>query len=283
MTGTVRNPGRRLRRAALWFLGAVALSAAGVTGLLAAPQPLFAYHVRHGNFELWSDQPIEQTAGEKLLADVQSRLNQSIFGGPQGKRRIFIANSDWRERLFFLWNRGAGGVNYFPAPRNAFLRRSDVTADRLFGPRGAPAEPPRTLAYFAAHELAHGLTSERAGAVAYGQMPRWLREGLADYAAFGPGRAKQMAGELSPDDPRLLPERAGLYLRYHLLVACARENAGLTLDQLLALRLPEADAASRWLEPESPGRNARACNDGTSAERSTATRPNPTTGRKDSV
>jgi hypothetical protein len=257
--------GRLLRTAALWSLGGVALVAAGVTALLAAPQPLYPYHLQHSGFELWSDQPVDQAAGDRLLADVESRLAHSIFGAAEGSRRIFIANSSWRERLFFLWTYGAGGVNHFPITRNAFLRRSDVPADRLFGHSGRPGDPPRTLAYYAAHELAHGLTGERAGAVVYARMPRWLREGLADYAALGSGRAKEMAGALAQDDPRLSPERSGHYLRYHLIVACAHENAGLTLAQLLALRLSDEEAASRWLEAVAPGQSARACRDQASA------------------
>jgi hypothetical protein len=253
---------RLLRSALIWSLGALAILAAAVTGLLAAPQPLYPYHLEHAGLELWSDQPVDQTAGHRFMADVEGRLAQSILGGVGGNRRIFIAGTAWRERLFFLWNHGAAGVNYYPFTRNAFLRRSDVAADRLFGPAGRPAEPPRTLAYYAAHELAHGLTGERAGTVAFIRMPRWLREGLADYAALGAGRAKEMAGSLAPDDPRLSPERSGHYLRFHLLVACAHEDAGLSLQQLLALRLTEAEAASRWLEAEAPGRSARACRDG---------------------
>lgn len=276
MRGGNLNLGRLLRSVLLWSLGAVTLIAAAVTGLLAAPQPLYPYHLQHAGLELWSDQPVDQEAGNRFLADVEDRLVHSIFAGADGRRRIFIANTSWRERLFFLWNHGAAGVNYYPFTRNAFLRSSDVSADRLFGPSGRSAEPPRTLAYYAAHELAHGLTGERAGPIAFARMPRWLREGLADYAALGAGRAKEMAGALAPVDPRLSPERSGYYLRYHLLVACAHENAGLTLEQFLALRLTEAEAASRWLEAEAPGQSARTCRDGTSAHLS----PLRATGRK---
>jgi hypothetical protein len=255
----VRNLARLLRIGLWWSFGAIALMAAAVTGLLAAPQPLYPYSLQHDGLELWSDQPVEQAAGDRFLADVENRLAHSIFGATDGKRRIFIANAQWRERLFFLWNHGAAGVAYYPITRNAFLRHSDVAADRLFGHSGRPAEPPRTLGYYAAHELAHGLTSERVGPIAFARMPRWLREGLADYAAFGAGRAKEIASTLAADDPRLSPDRSGHYLRFHLLVACAHENAGLTLDDLLALRLSEAEAASRWLEAESSGRSARTC------------------------
>ena len=283
MAGGARNLGRLLRSALLWSLGAVAAVTAGMTALLAAPQPLYPHHLQRGAFELWSDQPFDQAAGDRLLADVESRIAASILSGAEGKRRIFIANAPWRERLFFLWNRGAGGVNYFPAARNAFLRRSDVSADRLFGHSGRPAEPPRTLAYYAAHELAHGLTVERVGPIAFARLPHWLREGLADYAALGAGRAKAMAAAVAPDDPRLSPERSGHYLRYHLLVACAHENAGLPLEQLLTLRISEADAAARWLEAEAPGQSARACRHPASADLWPQQRSGRATARKETV
>lgn len=246
-----------LRRVALLGLAICGATGAAITGLLAAPQPFFAHHVRHGGFELWSDRAFDPSDGRRLLADVEARLARSALASAEGPRRIFVANAEWRARLFFLWAHGAAGVNFPMAPRHAFLRRSDIAADRMLGRSGNPAEPPRTLAYYAAHELAHGLTWERAGLLAFFTMPRWLREGLADYAALGEGQARQLAGALPTDDPRLWPERSGQYLRFHLIVACAREVGGLTPEQLLELRLSEAEAAALWLEPDGP--RARAC------------------------
>jgi len=77
--------------------------------------------------------------------------------------------AEWRRRLVFLWNYGAGGVNYYPL-RNVFIRHSDVDGDRVVSNAG-PVPPPRTLAYFAAHEVGHSLIGERVGALANHRLP----------------------------------------------------------------------------------------------------------------
>ena len=49
--------------------------------------------------------------------------------------------------------------------------------------------PPRPLAYYGAHEIGHEIghdfIAERIGAIANWRLPVWIREGLADYIAFG--------------------------------------------------------------------------------------------------
>jgi hypothetical protein len=262
MRGAMRAWARRLL-----ICGASTLAAGGlaIVAALSFPQPLYAHHLQHAGLELWSDQPFDAEDGAKLLRDVRERLDRSPFAAPKDIRRIFIANAPWRERLFFLWNRGAAGVAYWPVTSNVFLRHSDIAADRLYGPGGRRAEAPRTLAYYVAHEIGHGLSGARAGAWTFARMPRWVREGVADYIAFGPGSAKAIAAALRPDDPRLSPERSGYYLRYHLMVACALENGEVTIDALLRLGLSQGQAAARWLEDEAPGRQARACRNGKTA------------------
>lgn len=43
---------------------------------------------------------------------------------------------------------------------------------------GAFVEPPRTLAHYGAHEIAHSLTGEATGPLRYHRLPVWGREGL---------------------------------------------------------------------------------------------------------
>jgi hypothetical protein len=71
-------------------------------------------------------------------------------------------------------------VNYHPFTRNVFVRQSAIDADRVLRADGQPIPPPRTLGYFAAHEIGHSLIGERVGAVANWRLPKWIRGGLAD-------------------------------------------------------------------------------------------------------
>jgi hypothetical protein len=221
----------RLLRAAALSFAAMTLA---VLGLLAYPQPLFAHSVAEGRLELWSDRPFGAEAGRRVLADVENRISRSPLDKRDGVHRIFIVNATWRARLLFLWNYGAGGLNYYPITRNVFIRRSDVASGRVLRLSGAPVEAPRTLAYYGAHEIAHSLTGEAVGPLRYHRLPAWVREGLADYIALPDERDLDgLRAKLAAGDPALDPRKSGLYARYRLLVTLALERRGWTLERLL--------------------------------------------------
>jgi hypothetical protein len=104
-----------------WIVRAVSIAAlcglalgGSALAALAYPQPLFAYHVVQGRLWLYSDRPFDPQRADDLLADVERRIARSPFNDGN-VHRIFIANSEWRRRLLFLWNGGGGGVNYCDA------------------------------------------------------------------------------------------------------------------------------------------------------------------------
>ena len=236
---------RLLRRVVFGCLGGVALVCVAATGILAYPQPLFAYHVAQGRLDLYSDRPFDPKRGRQVLADIERRIAPSPLNDDK-KYRIFIANADWRNRLVFLWSYGAGGVNYYPL-QNVFIRAADVDADRVRKRSGALVEPPRTLAYFGAHEIGHSLVAAKLGALAHQRLPTWVREGLADYIAFG-GEVEidELARGLRLSAPDLDPQRSGLYARYRLLVAYLLERENWTIGELLKSP-PSGDAVEQRL------------------------------------
>jgi hypothetical protein len=235
-------------RTAAALVGAVALCAVAASSVLAYPQPLFPYHVAQGRLQLFSDRSFDAVHGRRVLADVERRIATSPLDGRNGVHRIFVAQTQWRRRLVFLWAYGAGGVNYYPLTRNVFIRQSDIDADRVFRSDGEPVPPPRTLAYYGAHEIGHSLIGERIGAAANRQLPKWIREGVADYIGFG-GEVDidALARALLAGEHELDPVRSGFYARYRLLVAWLLEREGWSIDRLLASRMTQADAEARLL------------------------------------
>lgn len=211
---------------------------------IAYPQPLFAYHVAMGRLALYSDRPFDPAAGRRVLAIIELRLETSALDD-HAPHALFVANAPWREALIFNRSLGAGGVNYSPLSRNAFLRPSDIDHDVLFAPSGAPVSPPRTLAYFGAHEITHAFTAERLGADHLWNfgLRRWVREGYADYVAMG-GRDDlyELWRRYQAGDPDLDPARSGLYARFRMLTAFMLERQHWSADQLLATRLTEEEA-----------------------------------------
>ena len=245
------------RRTMLSVAGAVALTGASVAGVLAYPQPLFAYHVEAGRLSLYSDVAFDPAAGRAVLDEVAARLARSALDD-RAPHRIFVANAEWRRRLLFLWGYGAGGINFYPVGGGVFLRQADIAADRLlhascagnpFPACGTPVAPPRTLAYYAAHEIGHDFIAERIGPVANWRLPKWIREGMADYIGFASQvDVDALRAAWKRGDPDLDPQRSGTYARYRLLVAWFLDREGWTIDRLLASAMPQAEAERRvWV------------------------------------
>jgi hypothetical protein len=227
-------------------LAVLAPVAAGVA-VLVHPQPAFAYHVQSGRLSLFSDKPFDTERSKSLLAEVDRRLRLASLDHGNGEHRIFVANSYWRARFVFLWNFGVGGINYYPLTRNVFIRESDIDNDRVLRTAG-PVAPPRTFAYYAAHEIAHSLTGEAVGPLTYHSLPAWIREGVADHIGLAEKvDFEDLIERLRAGDPELDPKRSGLYLRYRLLVAFFLDHEHWSLERLLASPMPQPEAEARML------------------------------------
>lgn len=221
-----------------------------IVALLFHPEPLYGYHVEAGRLRLYSDRPFDAGRGRAVLADVERRLVHAAPGlqDPGSTYRIFVAHSEWRKRLSFLWNYGAGGVNYYPIAHSVFLRQADIDADRLLRTDGSPVPPPRTLAYYATHEITHTLIGKRVGAIGNWRLPVWIREGIADYVGFdGQVDIDSLTRQLRAGDRELDPVRSGLYARYRLLVAHMLVRERWSVERLLESGLPMAEAERRLL------------------------------------
>lgn len=246
----------RLRHVLLVAFGAIVVVVATVVGVLAYPQPLYAYHVDEGRLELYSDRPFDPTLGRTVLAEVARRLAKAPaeLADPASTYRVFVTNDEWRRRLVFLWSYGAGGVNYYPIASNVFIRQSDIDADRVLRSDSQPVAPPRTLAYYAGHEIGHSLIGKRIGVYANWQLPAWVREGMADYVGFG-GEVdvESLASAWWAGDPDLNPKKSGTYARYRLLVAFLLEREGWSVDRLLSSHM-ELAKAEQMLEAGMPRR-----------------------------
>lgn len=248
-----------MRRAMLYLgyaLVLIVLLSAAVGAMLTYPEPLFTHSVQVGRLSLHSDRPFDRPAGEHVLADVERRLAKAPrdIADQNSTYRIFVANTELRRRITFLWHDGAGGLNYYPIAGSVFIRQSDINRDRVLRSDGDPVEPPRTLAYFAAHEIAHSLVGKRVGAIANWQLPHWIREGLCDYVGFGGNiDVAALARLLRAGDPSLDPRQSGTYARYRLLVAYYLKHENWSVDRLLRSGLSQ-DEAERALHASPLGR-----------------------------
>jgi hypothetical protein len=205
---------------------------------LAYPQPFFLYSAVQGRLWLYSDQPFNPERARDLLNEVERRLARSSLNDAQ-VHRTFVTNSNWRRRLLFLWNMRAGGLNYYPVTRNVFIRGADIDHDRVMISAGTPKPAPRTLSYYAAHEIGHTLIKERLTPLQQFHLPRWINEGIADDTDI-----KGLTLRLQSGDHELDPVKSGHYDRYRLLVVCVLKQKGWSAAELVAsvMRQEEAEA-----------------------------------------
>ncbi len=224
------------KRATIWFVTLSAGTAVSMAAVLAYPQPLFPYHVALGRLEIRSDAPFNAESGLNVLRDIDARLRKTSLDTGTETHRVVVVNAQWRARLTFLWNYGAGGVNYYPLTRNVFVRSSDIDVGLVRRPSSGEFVPaPRTLAYYGAHEIGHSLTAARVGILAYRKLPVWIREGVADYIGFGGVvDVASLAKQLKDGHPDLDPDRSGLYARYRLLVAYLVTTEGWSIEKVIA-------------------------------------------------
>ena len=217
---------------------------AGYAGLLAFPDCFFTYYTQRGRLSLYSDAPFDSAKAQWLLSGIDARLARSPIDDRTVSDRIFVANADWRQRLFMNIAYGAGGVNFYPITRNVFLRNSDIDTDTLYGQSGKPTEKPRTFTYFATHEIAHTLTAERLGMLHLWnfRLPVWIREGTADYVGLGGDvDVDKLHARYRAHEPFFKPN-SGHYDLYRLLVAYFLKRKHWPMDRLLFSNMSMKDA-----------------------------------------
>ncbi|HEY1475535.1 MAG TPA: hypothetical protein VGF53_15775 [Pseudolabrys sp.] len=230
---------RTIKRTALWVSAALAVVVLSFIGLIAWPDPLFAYSFGAGKIVIASDRSIPAAGGERLLRDCEKLLERSPLKAEGRRYHLYIANEDWRHRLFLLPHLDAGGIEYyFGFWGTAFLSGADFDNGRHIK-WGYVAAPPRTLAYFCAHELTHIVVDEHIGVIGKLRLAEWVHEGFPDYVAIENRQSfeqlRDALGE-SPVDVRMT-QTYGSYPRYRLLVSYFLEKKGWSVEQLLATRL----------------------------------------------
>jgi hypothetical protein len=189
------------------------------------------------------DRPFDGVKARQILVQVDAGLRRSPIDDRKPDR-IFVVDAEWRQRIFFNANYGAGGMNHYPLTRNVFIRTSDIDSDTVFGPSGKPAERPRTLVYFVTHEIGHTLTAERLGPLRFWnfELPVWIREGTADYIGFaGDIDAGKDYARYRTHDP-FFDQQSGHYDIYRLLVAYFIKRRGWTMERVLNSNLSLVEA-----------------------------------------
>ncbi|MEI6462335.1 MAG: hypothetical protein WCO33_01540 [bacterium] len=176
---------KKILKIVLIVLGSVLAIGALYLFTLFLPEPFYRYSKSYENITVYSDEKFDEGAMTNILKDVSSLIQKSYVYDGDDEFKLYITNSDLMWRYFTNINSNVGGLNYVAFNGSIFLRKADVTNNRLYGPSGKQVGGDRTLTYFMAHEITHSLEYDQLGIGRYPIQTNWLLEGYSEYIAHG--------------------------------------------------------------------------------------------------
>lgn len=200
---------------------ALAALVVGLTMLYAPAALAFPHYAEIGTTKVYSTEPILPVLEERI-ARADHLLAKSPLYESDLRRTIVLTDGGWRWRVMAVGYSDAVALRR-PFSSLLLFNRSDVAADRV-------SNKSRSLSGTIAHETVHVLTARRFGELRLARMPRWKREGYADYVAREPNMSADDEREIrarSPDAP-VLEYREG-----RRRVARALDVDGQPVEQLL--------------------------------------------------
>jgi len=199
--------------------------------ILIFPELLFAHHLRHRNFHVYSEIPIDRGI-IPILDEAATLMARSSLDDPRMEHRLFLCNSPLKRRLLAPRSDGSFGTTYFVLlRRNTILNRTDVPVNLVL--RDAPFYNRRPLSAVIAHERVHALMDRRYGDLTCLRLPDWKKEGYCEYIAGSPsfdvdeGKRLVRQGKVDASGPFR-------YFRYGLMVKYLTEVEGLDIDEIIA-------------------------------------------------
>lgn len=160
-----------------------------------APEALaFPYHVKVGETNVFSEQPIDGEALSRILKGSDARLRSSEIYGEGFGRRLFLTQGGWRWRLLSLEASDGFAVS-LPFGEAIVLNRTNLSDDSVTN--GAVMAGHRSVTGVVTHERTHGLIRAKFGILADRRYPVWLREGYCDAVAQESSLSERDAQALS--------------------------------------------------------------------------------------
>ena len=141
---------------------------------------LFPHQADSGAMSVYSEQPINQAALDKITTRSATLTAASPIRAPEERRTVFLTNGGWRWTWLALQNRGAFAISR-PGRETIVFNRSDVARDEVRNGRDVGGD--RTLSATLAHETCHGMLRRHFAIGFDWRRPAWLREGYCDHVA----------------------------------------------------------------------------------------------------
>ena len=174
---------------------------------LAFPQPWFSHRVDHGHLIFYTDREIDLEL-DAVLREVAARVEAVELPEPAPRLRVFLISDPAKYSLFArlaLVPSIVPGFNLSLA-HNSFVSVAGIEARRLRnGGRFPYSALDGDLAQSVAHEVLHDYMVGETGFFPSLRLPRWKKEGYAEY-----GASRALIGQ---DDAVPLSQRIEIMLK----------------------------------------------------------------------
>jgi hypothetical protein len=207
--------------------------------LLFFPQPLFAYSVKYGNFNIHSREPIGPEL-ETVLNDAEVRLRHSPIYDETVGRHIYLTNG-YGMYAFLSHKAYASFANSVPFIENVFINKTDIAADRVYMNRAFSNS--RSLSGVMAHEITHLFIQRRFGTLKAISMPIWKKEGYCEYIAGDSTIILEEGIRRWRENPA--DDTGYRYIKYHLMVKHLLEKENISVPDLFERSFDEKEIAER--------------------------------------
>ena len=202
---------RRYRKWILWIVFCLILFMAGYVGLLANPHLLMRDQHSIGNLTFYSDQSIPAELVD-LANCVYGQLVSTEIFDEHHKSEVYLCQE---QSLYLLFSRMCFVPASVPAYNLSLLNVSFVSLPRLHQIQANGIGLPKysvfegNVCHGITHELIHDFMVEKIGYVRNRNLPRWKREGYAEYHA-SLSRLQSDNKEYLRDRIRIIQEANGL-------------------------------------------------------------------------
>ena len=207
--------------------------------LLFFPQPLFAYSVQYGNFNIHSREPIGPEI-EAVLDQAEVRLRRSPIYDETVGRHVYLTNG-YGMYAFLSHRAYASFANSVPFIENVFINKTDIAADRVYMNREFSNS--RSLSGVIAHEITHLFIHRRLGTLKSISTPIWKKEGYCEYIAGDSTITLEEGIRRWRENPS--NDATYRYIKYHLMVKYLLETENLSVDDLFQRSLDENEIAAK--------------------------------------
>jgi len=195
------------------------------------PQALaFPYKAAVGGQQVWSEQPIDRTALERVLTRRAELVSASPIAIGDEPRRVFLTQGGWRWHWLTLSPSADGPFALTRAlTENIVVNSNNIGRDEVT--RDDAIAGKRRLSAVLAHETTHGMLRRRYGFWIDMTQPHWLREGYCDYVARESSLTAAQAAAL---EARGIAHPALPYFHGRQRVANLLEENGGSVDALFS-------------------------------------------------